>query len=184
MIRREVRLALWQWREVLLAAAVAGAGLWIAAQGGLVLMPIGLLLAGLALAAALQGWRRMRFAQGAEAPGIVEVDEAQISYMGPQVGGFISVAELVEVRLVSLRGRRLWRLRQADGQALLVPVDAAGADALFDVFAALPGMDMAALLSALDPQGDGAGQMTGRGLVAGEQMQVIWRRVGRGVAAV
>lgn len=178
MIRREVRLALWQWREVLLALAFVGAGLWIAAQGGWVLIPIGLGLAVLALGMAMQGWRRMRFAQGADAPGIVEVDEAQISYMGPQLGGFVSVAELAEVRLVAMRGRRLWRLRQADGQALLVPVDAAGAEALFDVFAALPGMDMAALLAALEPQGSGAG----RAMVAGEQMQVIWRRAGRGVS--
>ncbi len=180
MIRREVQLALWQWREVLLALAVAGAGLWIASQGGFLLVPVGLGLTGLALGMAVQGWRRMRFAQGAEAPGIVEVDEAQISYMGPQLGGFVSVAELVEVRLMAMRGRRLWRLRQADGQVLLVPVDATGAEALFDVFAALPGMDMAALLAALAPKGTG----DGRALATGEQMQVIWRRAGRGVSTL
>jgi hypothetical protein len=86
----------------------------------------------------------------------------------------------VELRLVTLRGRRLWRLKQGDGQVLLVPVDAAGAEALFDVFAALPGLDMRALLAALSPEGAGGGTA----LVAGEAMQVIWRRSGRAVSTV
>jgi hypothetical protein len=62
----------------------------------------------------------------------------------------------------------------------LVPVDAAGAEVLFDVFAALPGMDMRALLAALSPEGVGGGGA----LVAGEVMQVVWRRSGRGVSTV
>ncbi|MEI2687828.1 MAG: hypothetical protein V9G14_17530 [Cypionkella sp.] len=86
-------------------------------------------------------WRRIRFAQDIDAPGVVEVDEAQIGYLGPEAGGFVSIVELVELRLLTLRGRRLWRLKQADGQALLIPVDAAGAERLFDAFATLPGMD-------------------------------------------
>ncbi len=178
MIRPELQAVLWRWREVIGAGVVAALGLWIAAQGGYLLVPLGLLIAALGAGLAVQGWRRLRFATGGDAPGVVAVDEGQISYMGPQLGGFVSVPELVEVRLVTLRGRRLWRLRQADGQALLIPVEAAGAEGLFDVFASLPGMDMAALLAALGPQGDG----TGRGLVAGEQMLVLWRRAGQGMA--
>ena len=180
MIREGARAALWQWREVIAAGVVAALGLWVATGGGWVLVPFGLLVAAFGAGLAVQGWRRMRFAQGADAPGIVEVDEGQISYMGPEVGGFVSVPELVELRLVALRGRRLWRLKQADGQALLVPVDAAGAEALFDVFAALPGMDMPGLLAALSPEG----ASDGRGLVVGEAMQVIWRRVGKGVSTL
>ena len=180
MIREEVRQALWQWREVIAAGAVVALGLWVASGGGLVLVPFGLLVAGLGAGLGLQGWRRLRFSQGADAPGVVEIDEGQISYMGPTLGGFVSVPELVELRLVTLRGRRLWRLKQGDGQVLLVPVDAAGAEALFDVFAALPGMDMRALLAALSPEGDGGGGA----LVAGEVMQVVWRRSGRGVSTV
>lgn len=180
MIRDGARAALWQWREVAAAGLVVALGLWVATGGGYVLVPFGLLVAALGAGLALQGWRRMRFVQGADAPGIVEVDEGQISYMGPQLGGFVSVPELVELRLVTLRGRRLWRLKQADGQALLVPVDAAGAEGLFDVFAALPGMDMPALLAALSPEGTAGG----REIVVGEAMQVVWRRAGRGVSTV
>lgn len=178
MIRADLRADLWRWREVIGAGAAAALGLWIASGGGYLLVPVGLLVAALGAGLAVQGWRRLRFAQGGDAPGVVAVDEGQISYMGPQLGGFVSVPELEELRLITLRGRRLWRLRQVDGQALLIPVDAAGAEGLFDVFATLPGMDMAALLAALEPQGDGSG----RGLVAGEQMVVIWRRTGRGMA--
>jgi hypothetical protein len=46
-----------------------------------------------------------------------------------------SLDELVEIRLLAMRGRRMWRLKQTDGQALLIPVDAEGAEKLFDVFA-------------------------------------------------
>ena len=180
MIRDGARAALWRWREVLAAVAVAGAGLWMAWQGGYLLVPFGGLVAAMGAGLAVQGWRRMRFAQGADAPGIVEVDEGQISYLGPAVGGFVNVPDLVELRLVALRGRRLWRLKQADGQALLVPVDAAGAEALFDVFAGLPGIDMSAVLAALTPEGRG----DGRSIVAGEAAQVLWRRAGRGMTTV
>lgn len=180
MIREGAREAIWRWREVGAAGVVVALGLWVASGGGFVLVPFGLLVAALGAGLAVQAWRRMRFVQGAEAPGIVEVDEGQISYMGPQLGGFVSVPELVELRLVALRGRRLWRLKQADGQALLVPVDAAGAEGLFDVFATLPGMDMGALLAALEPQGSAGA----RGVVAGEVAQVLWRRAGRGVSTV
>lgn len=180
MIRAGAREALWRWREVGAAGVVAGFGLWAATGGGYVLVPFGLLVAALGAGLGLQAWRRMRFVQGADAPGVVEVDEGQVSYMGPTLGGFVSVPELVELRLVALRGRRLWRLKQADGQVLLVPVDAAGAEALFDVFAALPGMDMPALLAALTPDGPG----NGGALVTGEAMQVLWRRTGRGVSTL
>ena len=180
MIREGAREALWRWREVAAAGVVVAFGLWVASRGGLVLLPFGGLVAALGAGLAVQAWRRLRFAQGAGAPGIVEIDEGQISYMGPQLGGFVSVPELVEVRLVGLRGRRLWRLKQADGQVLLVPVDATGAEALFDVFAALPGMDMPALLAALAPEA----AAEGRGLVVGEVAQVLWRRAGRGVSTL
>lgn len=177
MIRPELRSALWRWREVIAAGGVMVFGLWSASFGGLVLVPFGLILAGLGIGLAVQALRRMRFMQGADAPGLVEVDEAQISCMGPQFGGYVNVPDLIELRLVRMRGRRLWRFKQSDGQALLVPVDAAGAEALFDVFATLPGLDMAALLAALEPGASSGG--TGLAL-AGEQ-RLLWQRAGRGM---
>jgi hypothetical protein len=110
----------------------------------------------------------------------VEVDEGQVGYLGPSFGGFVALPDLVEVRLVTMYGRRLWRLKQADGQALLIPVDAAGAERLFDAFGSLPGMDMAALLAALEaPVAQGRGGMPvlrGEGAAPEAAMLVVWRR--------
>ena len=180
MIRPELRAALWRWREVLAAGSVVAFGLWAASFGGLVLVPFGLVAAALGIGLGVQAVRRLRFMQGADAPGIVEVDEAQISYMGPEFGGFVNVPDLIELRLVRMRGRRLWRFRQSDGQALLVPVDAAGAEALFDVFATLPGLDMAAVLAALEP----GVPTSGTGLALAGEQRLLWQRSGRGMTRV
>jgi hypothetical protein len=179
MIRPAARAALSRWSEVILAGGVAVFGLWLLALGGVILWPIGLAVVALAGFLALTGWRRLRFRQAVAAPGVVEVVEGQVSYLGPEIGGFVSLTELTELRLITLRGRRLWRLKQADGQALLIPVDATGAEALFDAFASLPGMDMAALLAALNPAEAGDGSAV---LPAGTAlMRPLWHRSARGV---
>jgi hypothetical protein len=108
---------------------------------------------------------------------VVEVDEGQVGYFGPGIGGFVGLPDLVELRLVSVQGGRFWRLKQADGQALLIPVDAAGAERLFDAFASLPGMDTQALVTALVPV---PGERSSRGaVVAISDSVVIWRRAVR-----
>ena len=163
-LRVEARNALNRWREVAVAGLVAGFGLWLMALGGYFLGPLGgacLLLAG--------GWgllalRRMRFQRPVSAPGLVEVDEGQVGYLGPNFGGYVALRELVEIRIITLHRQRLWRLKQADGQVLLIPVAAAGADGLFDAYAALPGVDMSALAAALDSRVD---------------TQVVWRHPSR-----
>ena len=146
-IRPEVSDLIWRGREVIWAGLVVAAGLWLIGQGGILLVPVGLVVAGVGATLAVNALRRMRFEQATLAPGIVELDEAQVGYLGPEIGGFLSLQELVELRLLSLRGRRLWRLKQADGQVLLIPVDAAGAERLFDAFASLPGLGSAALIA-------------------------------------
>ena len=176
-IRPEVTDLIWRAREVIWAALVVVAGVWLMSLGGLFLVPVGLAVGAIGAVLAMTAWRRMRFEQDTAAPGLVELDEAQVSYLGPEVGGFLSLQELVELRLLSLRGRRLWRLKQADGQALLIPVDAKGAERLFDAFANLPGMDTAGLVAALDPEA----LPTGAALTLAAQTRVIWRRGGSGV---
>ena len=177
MIRPEVAAALWHWREVAAGGGVLAAGLWLIWLGGYLFVPLGVLVALGGAALALLAWRRLRFAPKGEAPGVVQIDEGQISYMGPQLGGFISLRDLAEVRLISLRGRRLWRLKQTDGQALLIPIDAAGSERLFDAFSALPGLSSADLLAALAPP-RGADS---RAVMAGGENRLVWRRAGRGI---
>ena len=180
MIRVEVSDAAWRWREVIAAGGLGAFGLWLIWLGGFLLGPIGALMLVLAAFWGVTAWRRVRFAQEVAAPGMVEVDEGQVGYLGPSFGGYVALPDLVEVRLVTMYGRRLWRLKQADGQALLIPVDAAGAERLFDAFGSLPGMDMAALLAALETplaQGRaGLPSLRGDGPVAEAAMRVVWRR--------
>ncbi|QYK41265.1 MAG: hypothetical protein KF887_18155 [Paracoccaceae bacterium] len=182
LFRPEALAALRPWREAAAAAAVAALGLRIAAEGGLILVPLGLAVAALGAGWGLYALRRLRFAQDVAAPGVVEVNEGQIAYMGPAFGGYAALPDLVEIRLMTMRGRRLWRLRQTDGEVLLIPVDAAGAERLFDAFAALPGMDTGALVAALNGGAAGGRAAAGTALAAGPQMQTVWRRAGTGLA--
>ncbi len=171
-VRPEVTAGLWRGREAIAAFGVVAFGFWLAWLGGYLLVPLGLVLAFLGAIWVLQALRRLRFAQGVDAPGMVEVDEGQIGYLGPDAGGFVALPDLVELRFLVLGGRRMWRMKQADGQALLVPVDAAGAERLFDAFASLPGMDAHALIAALDNRRAAGADHVHDSLV-------IWRRADR-----
>ena len=188
MIRPEVFALIRRAQELIWAAGVIGVGGWLMWLGGYVLVPVGGAVMALGAAFGIMAWRRMRFAQDTLAPGVVEVDEGQIGYLGPTIGGYVSLPELAEVRLITMRGRRLWRLKQNDGQTILIPVDAAGAERLFDAFASLPGMDSAALVAALAPPDPdpqvvaGTAQSLPAPTTAGPQMRLIWRRRGAGVA--
>jgi len=166
-LRPEVSAALHKGQEVIAAGAVVLVGVWLVWLGGYLLVPVGLLVMGLGTILAHMAWRRMRFVQAISAPGLVELDEGQVGYLGPGDGGFLSLEELVELRLMRLHGKRMWRLKQADGQALLIPVEAQGAERLFDAFASLPGMDTRALVAALDPA---------PGVPGIAETRVIWRR--------
>lgn len=180
-IRPELRAALHRHQELLAALALTAFGGWTATRGGYLLTPLGLALLAMGAGWALTAWRRLRFQQEGEAPGIVRVTEAQIAYYGPRVGGFVGLPELVELRLLTLRGRRIWKLKQADGQLLHIPVESDGAEALFDAFATLPGIDMAALVAAL---GSDAPPSDSRVIALAEVDRLIWTRKGAGMVPV
>jgi hypothetical protein len=136
-------------------------------RGGWLLGALGLVLAVAAAGWGIVAFRRMRFRGTGDAPGVVEVVEGQIGYFGPTFGGFVALSDLVELRLVDQSGSRYWRLRTADGQALIVPLMALGAEKLFDAFAALPGLHGDVLMRALeDDPGD----------------KPVWRREGPALA--
>ncbi len=170
-LRPEVAAHFYRYREAIAASVIVAAGLWLMALGGYILLPLGVVIGGIGAVLTVTALRRARFSQTVSAPGIVELDEAQVGYLAPELGGFLSLDELVEIRLLILRGKRMWRLKQSDGQALLIPVDAAGADRLFDAFANLPGMDTAALVAALQTQSASQGNLS---LAA--ETRVIWRK--------
>lgn len=179
LIRPEITAWLTRRREPVCACTLAVFGLWVATRGGWLLGPLGAGIVLLSVGWAVMAVRRLRFVADVAAPGMVEVDEGQVGYLGPAFGGYVALPDLVELRLLTMRGRRLWRLKQADGQALLIPVDAAGAERLYDAFASLPGMDTAALVAALAPDTAASGTT----LSADAVTTVIWRRKGQGVVA-
>lgn len=176
-IRPELIAATRRHTEVILGTGLAVLGLWTASWGGYFYLPFGLALLALGLGWAVTAWRRLRFQQAGEAPGMVRVTEAQIAYFGPRVGGFVGLPDLAEIRLLTLRGRRIWKLKQGDGATLHIPVEAFGAEALFDAFAALPGMDSAALVAVLSSE-----IATNSKVVAlAEIDRLVWARKGAGV---
>jgi hypothetical protein len=176
-IRPEIAQGLSRWREVLAAGGVVALGLWLALHYGYVLPALGAVLVVIGLGWGAVAVRRLRFHQAGEAPGIVRVTEAQIAYLGPRIGGFVGLPDLSEVRLLSYRGRRVWKLRAASGEALHIPVEADGADALFDAFAGLPGIDMAALVAALGTEAPSDSKVVA--LNAADRL--IWTRKGSGI---
>ena len=148
-LRPEARAALWRWREVLAGIAAALFGLWLVAGPGLLLAVPGyaLILAGGAFC--WIGFQRGRFRSDGMGPGAVQVDEGQIAYFGPLTGGVVALRELERLSLDRSSYPPHWRLDQPGQAALMIPVDAAGSNALFDAFAALPGLRTERMLAEL-----------------------------------
>lgn len=168
VIRPELRARVAPWSETLVAAAILLAGLWLSLRGGWFFAALGGLVLVVGLSLLIGAVRRLPFRRGIAAPGLVEVDEGAIRYYGAAVlGGEIALRDLVEIRLLRLKGRGHWRLRNLAGEALLVPVDAAGSDALAHAFTALPGLDMGAVSAALAHVADQS-----------DAVRTVWRRPG------
>ncbi|WP_420012560.1 hypothetical protein [Tateyamaria sp.] len=139
-IRPEATAAMWRWREVLVGIALAVLALWwLAGPQGLLGWVAPVLLVG-ARALIMVGLQRGRFRGAGGGLGAVIVDEGQITYFGPLTGGAVALRELARLSLDGAQRPAHWHLEQADGPPLMIPVDAEGADALFDAFAALPGL--------------------------------------------
>ncbi|MBY6090224.1 hypothetical protein [Maritimibacter alkaliphilus] len=162
-IRPEARAALNRWREVAIGLAVAALGLWWALTTFGVLKWVGvvLVLAGLGFAAA--GVQRARFRSARQGPGVVQVDEGQIAYFGPLTGGIVALSELDRLALTGQGPSAHWVLSQPGAEDLHIPLGAEGAEALFDVFAALPGLPTRELLAKMRAHDATAGATPGQG---------------------
>lgn len=153
-IRPEASAAVWRWREVLVGIAVAVLALWwLAGPQGLLgwIAPVLLVAAG---ALIMVGLQRGRFRGAGNGLGAVQVDEGQVTYFGPLTGGAVALRELSRLKLDGSLRPAHWMLEQKDGPALMIPVDAAGADALFDAFATLPGLRTERMLAQLQDKPD------------------------------
>ncbi len=147
--RPEAKAEIWRWRESILGGAVALLGLWLVLGPGLLLAVPGYAMI---LGGALLVWlgiQRARFRAAGQGPGAVQVDEGQVTYFGPLTGGTVSLRELERLSLEGDMFPAHWRLDQRGASPLMIPVNAAGAEALFDAFATLPGLRTERMLAEL-----------------------------------
>lgn len=152
-LRPEARAVLWRWREVGFAAVVLAIGLrWgLTTFGALQIVGWVMVVAGVAMG--VVALRRLRFAQGGGGPGVVQINERRLAYFGPLSGGVMDVDDLIRLELDGSARPAHWRLT-GQGEQLDIPVNAEGADALFDVFASLPGLKTDRMLDALAKKPD------------------------------
>ncbi|GGB22126.1 hypothetical protein [Allosediminivita pacifica] len=141
LIRPEAAKVLNRWREALIGAAVLCLGTyWTFLTGPGLLRWAGVAVAMGGVALAVAGIQRARFRGEGQGPGVVHVVEGQITYFGPLTGG---VAYIESMRALSLDPRAEpphWLLEQEGQPTLAIPVNAEGAEQLFDAFAHLPGI--------------------------------------------
>ncbi len=147
-VRPEARENLWRAREMITGSGFAAlGGYWVMGVGLLSYLGVVFILLGAALG--VVGWQRFRFRGKGGGQGVVQVNEGQIAYFGPLSGGAVALSDLGRVALDGGSFPRHWILTTTTGDRLQIPVNAEGVEALFDVFAALPGMRTERMLSSL-----------------------------------
>lgn len=139
-MRAEARAVLWRWRDVLVGLVVVLLGLWGVLTGLGVLYLLGWVMILVGIGLTVTGWQRARFRAGAGGAGVVQVDEGELRYFGPMSGGMVALSDMVRLELDGRGAGAAWRLHQPGQEVLQIPVDAENAEALFDVFASLPGV--------------------------------------------
>ncbi|WP_390912831.1 hypothetical protein [Pseudosulfitobacter sp. SM2401] len=165
-IRPDAARAIHRLREALVGIAILALGLlWVFGRPGL-LQFLGYPVSLIGVVFILIGIQRARFRTSDDGAGAVQVDEGQITYFGPLTGGATALADLERLTLDRNLKPAHWRLDSPGTPALLIPVNAAGSDALFDAFARLPGLRTERMLSEMNTPLNG-GQ---------NQAVVIWER--------
>jgi hypothetical protein len=163
-VRPEVLERLRPWRESILIAGAGLLGLWIfwhgrsRADGITQLAGLAVLIPSIVLL--LPALRVARLRHSRLDPGLVEIAERQITYMGPQFGGVVSVDALMAVDIVVSTNAAqppdvFWTLCHSDGPDLSVPFMAQGAERLPDAFAALPGFRLQDVVQAMHARKSG-----------------------------
>lgn len=148
-LRPEAKAAIWRWREVMVALAILALGLWWGLTAFAVLQWLGWALTLIGVALAVAAVQRVRFRQGGGGIGVVQVDERRLAYFGPLTGGVIDLGDLVRVDLDPTANPAAHWILTARGETLAIPVNAEGADQLFDIFASLPGIRTEQMLAAM-----------------------------------
>ena len=149
-IRPEIRHHFWRWREALFGAALSFAGMYWAVTSYGIVAAAGTSFAIVGSLLVFAGIQRARFRRGHGGAGLVQVDEGQVIYYGPHDGGVVSVSALETVELEPrAKPAGAWVLTETGSPPLTIPTDAENAEALFDVFASLEGIQTERMLAHL-----------------------------------
>lgn len=155
LIRPEVKSRFWRFREAAFGFVMAAVGIYWAVTSHGVLSAAGMSISIAASLLIFAGLQRARFRVSGDGPGVVQIDERQVIYYGPHDGGVISVDSLTRLELEPrARPAGAWVLTEPGAPVLEIPTNADNADALFDVFASLKGLDTEHMLRQLstDPR--------------------------------
>ena len=147
--RPEAQAQLIRWREAIIGVGGLSFGLYLTFGPGALLRFPGVALIVVGALLIWLGIQRGRFRASGDGAGAVQVDEGQVTYFGPLTGGTIDLGEMQRLTLAGTMFPPHWRLEQRGVPPLLIPVNAAGAEALFDAFATLPGLKTERMLSTL-----------------------------------
>ena len=149
-IRPDVKEAVSRFRDAIAGIAVSLLGVYWALNGVGFMSIVGTSLAVAGALLVFAGIQRGRFRSGAGGPGIVSVDEGQVTYYGPLEGGSVVISELAKVEFdATARPKAEWILHDPVTGPLRIPINAEGADALFDVFSKLEGIQTEKMLAAM-----------------------------------
>lgn len=144
-----------KWREAYFVGFVLGLGCWMFLYGqtnvNLVLQGLGLVVSLVGIILLRTAIQRIRFRRSEKAPGMVDVTEREISYFGPMHGKTISLESLNKIELRESEAyAAIWVLHHTEGDPMIVPTTAKGSDRLFDAFTSLSGVQMSALVAAIN----------------------------------
>lgn len=152
-IRPEAAKFLRSYAEVFAGGLIALIGLYNILRPGWVLQALGVvcILAGGAIA--YTAFRRARFPAAKDGPGVVEVDERQISYFSAYSGGAVSIEALARIRIETTDSGpwgedMYWIFEEDGGNTLHIPASASNIEGLFDAFSALDGVNYDAVTKA------------------------------------
>lgn len=149
-LRPEVRALLYRWRELLIAGVVLLWGIWWALTGIGITTWLGYIFSLIGIVWGVAAMQRARFAQGDDGLGVVQIRERRLAYFGPLDGGIMDVADLSRLEIdPTSHPDPSWILTSIEGQVLAIPINAKGAEGLFDVFAALPDIKTHVVLDVL-----------------------------------
>ncbi len=142
---------MWRYSDALIGIAISvlGVGWALSSVGFMVTLGYAVTIAGALLIFA--GIQRGRFKSDPMGTGIVAIDEGQVTYFGPFDGGSVHVDDLIQVDIDrSQPNEPAWLLLAEGADPLRIPMNASGADVLFDVFNGLDGMRTNRLLNEVE----------------------------------